>query len=215
LSGLKAFAPLLIAFTLLSPEMAHAKSPVVANAEEANPETSRQQLRQITEPSGYWNAFTTLMFGDGLRFNNPYRLSRELGDGGQSLSLTAPYVDWAIALTTGSATGLAHGGRLSLSVAMSGVPQAAFTPAYLVTWRPSGSWLCYGWLGVPLLTAPDFNAGGELALATTYFVRAGIGLGAAIVADAFYGAGTWDTRAAFYPVVSAQLGVSVAYEALP
>ena len=63
--------------------------------------------------------------------------------------------------------------------------------------------------------AADFNAGGELALGGTYFVRAGIGATAALVADGFYGAGTRETRAAFYPVVSGQLGVSVNYEVLP
>jgi hypothetical protein len=68
---------------------------------------------------------------------------------------------------------------------------------------------------VPFLMAPDPNVGGELALGGTYFVRAGVGATAALVADAFYGAGTRETRAAFYPVLSAQLGVSINYEVLP
>jgi hypothetical protein len=172
-------------------------------------------LRRATETRGYLDVFSTVMFGDGLRFNNPYRLARPLGDGGESISLTAPYLDLAVAVATGAPTGLVHGGRLSWSYAMSGVPQSAVTPAYLAAWRPSGYWLFYAWLGVPFLTAPDFNVGGELAVAGTYFVRAGIGATAALVADGFYGAGTRDTRAAFYPVLSAQLGVSINYEALP
>jgi len=195
-----------------------AAAPVTAPSSassEPNPEQSRQTLRRLTEPRAYVDFFTTLMFGDGLRFNNPYRLTHVLGESGESLSLTAPYLDLAIGLATGSPTGLVHGGRLAWSVALSGVPQSAFTPAYLVAWRPSGHWLLYAWLGVPILTAPDINAGGELALAGTYFVRAGIGATAALVADAFYGAGTRDTRAAFYPVLSAQLGVAINTEVLP
>ena len=185
------------------------------STEEPNPEKSRQTLRRITEHGGYLSVFSTLMFGDGLRFNNPYRLSHELGEGGESLSLTAPYFDVAVAVATGKPTGLVHGGRLSWSVAMSGVPQGVLTPAYLAALRPSGHWLLYAWLGVPFLLAPDPNVGGELALGGTYFVRAGVGATAALVADAFYGAGTRETRAAFYPVLSAQLGVSINYEVLP
>lgn len=182
---------------------------------EPNPETSRQMLRRLTEPGGYLDVFSTFMIGDGLRFNNPYRLAHVLGERGESLSLTAPYVDFAVGFATGSPTGLVHGGRLGWSIAMSGVPQSAVTPAYLVALRPNGHWLLYAWLGVPILTAPDMNVGGELALAAAYFVRAGIGATAALVGDGFYGAGTRETRGAFYPVLSAQLGVSINYEVLP
>jgi hypothetical protein len=191
------------------------ESPVLASTEEPDPELARQRLRQMTEPGAYLNAFATFMFGEGLRFNNPYRLAHVLGESGESLSLTAPYVDMAVVLAGGSPTGLMHGGRLGWSIATSGVPQGTITPAYLVALRPSAHWLLYAWLGVPVLTAPDFNAGAELALATTYFVRAGIGVSAALVADGFYGAGTRETRAAFYPAVFAQLGVSINYEVLP
>jgi hypothetical protein len=191
------------------------ESAVLASAEEPDAELARQRLRRMSEPGGYLNAFTTFMFGGGLRFNNPYRLSHVLGDSGESLSLTAPYVDMAVVLAGGSPTGLMHGGRLGWSIATSGVPQGTITPAYLVGLRPGAHWLLYAWLGVPILTAPDFNAGAELAVASTYFVRAGIGVTAAVVADGFYGAGTLETRAAFYPVVSAQLGVSINYEVLP
>jgi hypothetical protein len=192
-----------------------AASAVLASTEEPDPELARQRLRRMSEPGGYLNAFTTFMFGEGLRFNNPYRLSRELGDSAESLSLTAPYVDMAVVLAGGSPTGLMHGGRLGWSIATSGVPQGTITPAYLVGLRPGAHWFFYAWVGVPILTAPDFNAGAELAVATTYFVRAGIGATAALVADGFYGAGTRETGAAFYPAVSAQLGVSLNYEVLP
>ena len=186
-----------------------------SDSAEPNPERSRENLRRLTERGAYFDVFGTFMIGDGLRFNNPYRLAHVLGDSGESLSLTAPYVDLALAVATGSPAGLVHGGRLGWSIATSGVPQIAVTPAYLAAWRPSGHWLVYAWLGVPVLTAPDLNVGGELALAGTYFVRAGIGATAALVADGFYGAGTRETRGAFYPVLSGQLGVSVNYEVLP
>jgi hypothetical protein len=196
-----------------------AVAPVTASSTSAstepNPEKSRQTLRRLTEQGAYVDLFATLMFGDGLRFNNPYRLTHVLGETGESLSLTAPYVDLALGVATGSPTGLVHGARIGWSIAVSGVPQSTVTPAYLAAWRPSGHWLVYAWLGVPILTAPDMNAGGELALAGTYFARAGIGATAALVADGFYGAGTRERRAAFYPVLSAQLGVSVNYEVLP
>ena len=186
-----------------------------ASTNEPNPEKSRERLRKLTEPGAYLDVASTMMFGDGLRFNNPYRLADQLGKSGESLSLTAPYVDFAIVVAGGRPSGLVHGGRLSWSIAMAGVPQSAVTPAYLAALRTGGHWLFYAWLGVPFLTAPDFNAGAELALAGTYFVRAGIGATAALVADAFYGAGTREARATFYPVLSAQLGISINYEVLP
>ena len=198
-----------------TPAAPSTEAPVVSSVPEPNPEKSRERLRKITEPGAYLDVASTVMFGDGLRFNNPYRLAHQLGERGESLSLTAPYVDFAIIIATGRPTGLVHGGRLSWSVATSGVPQSAVTPAYLAALRPSGRWLLYAWLGIPFLTAPDLNAGGELALGATYFVRAGIGATAALVADAFYGAGTRETRAAFYPVLSGQLGISINYEVLP
>jgi hypothetical protein len=191
------------------------ETPVTPSSDEPSPEKSRERLRKLTEPGAYLDVGSTVMFGDGLRFNNPYRLAHQLGERGESLSLTAPYVDFAIMIATGKPAGLVHGGRLSWSIAMSGVPQSVVTPAYLAALRPSGHWLFCAWLGVPFLTAPDFNAGAELAVGGTYFMRAGIGATAALVADAFYGAGTRETRAAFYPVLSAQLGVAINYEVLP
>jgi hypothetical protein len=192
-----------------------AEASVLSAADETNPEKSRERLRRITEPGGYLDVAGTIMVGEGLRFNNPYRLAHQLGERGESLSLTAPYVDFAIVVASGRPTGVVHGGRLSWSLAMTGVPQSALTPAYVAALRPSGQWLLYAWLGIPFLTAPDLNAGAELAVGGTYFVRAGIGATAALVADAFYGAGTRETRAAFYPVLSAQLGISINYEVLP
>jgi hypothetical protein len=213
IAGVVALAP---ATTRAEEQVAPAiQQSAASSVDEPNPEKARERLRRVTEPSAYLGVASTFMLGDGLRFNNPYRLPHELGQSGESLSLTAPYVDLAIAVVTGRPAGLVHGGRLSWSIAMTGVPQSAVTPAYLAALRPSGHWLLYAWLGIPFLTAPDLNAGAELALGATYFVRAGIGATAALVGDAFYGAGTPETRAAFYPVLSAQAGISVNYEVLP
>ena len=47
----------------------------------------------IADSSAYWHSFATLALGDGLRFNNPYRLSTPLGKTPESVSLTAAYYD--------------------------------------------------------------------------------------------------------------------------
>src|SRR5438105_5034896 len=47
--------------------------------------------------------------GDGLRFNNPYRLATPLGDRAESVSRTAPYVDLGFAGFFGDPFGAQHG----------------------------------------------------------------------------------------------------------
>lgn len=202
--------------TTAAPSVDQNATPTVsAPAEENDREASRTKLRRLTERGSYFDLFGTAMFGDGLRFDNPYRLSHQFGDTGQSLSATAPYVDLAIAATTGRPEGLQHGARLGWTVSMSGVPQQVITPSYLALLRLGSTWLVYGWAGLPILLEPDANVGGELAVGGSWLARAGLGATCALVADGFYGAGTRETRAAFYPVVSAQLGFFVAYEVLP
>jgi hypothetical protein len=192
-----------------------AAPPTAPPAEESDREASRSKLRQLTERGAYFDFFGTAMFGDGLRFDNPYRLSHQFGATGQSLSSTAPYMDLAIAATTGPPEGLQHGARLGWTVSVNGVPQQVITPSYLALRRLGASFIVYGWAGLPILLEPDANVGGELAVGGSWLARAGLGAAFALVADGFYGAGTRDTRAAFYPVVSAQLGIFVAYEVLP
>ena len=46
-------------------------------------------------------------------------------------------------------------------------------------------------------------------------MRAGIGVGAELVGDVFYGAGTREVEHPAYPVLSAQIGVTGTYEVLP
>lgn len=186
-----------------------------APVEEKDRDAYRKRLQTLTRRRSYFDLFGTAMFGDGLRFNNPYRLSHELGDGGASLSSTAPYLDLALGVTTGNPNGLQHGARLGWSVSVIGVPQQVITPAYLALVRFAPSWLAYGWAGLPVLIEPDANLGGELAVGASWLARAGLGASFALVADAFYGAGTAEARSAFYPVLSAQLGLFVGYEVLP
>jgi hypothetical protein len=163
----------------------------------------------------YVNLTATAMVGDGLRFNNPYRLPKVLGKTPESLSTTAPYLDLAVGATLGDPDGLQHGMKLGWSIAMTGVPQHVVTPAYLAVLRTKTPWLFYGWVGLPLVVQPDFGAGGELALGAARFFSAGLAATASVVADAFYGAATREARVTVYPVLSAQLGILLEYEVLP
>lgn len=175
----------------------------------------RRQLRELTAPETYFDILATAMVGEGLRFNNPYRLARELGQNGQSLSSTAPYLELALGATISRPTGVQHGARLGFSIALEGVPQQVLTPAYQAVIRLPPSFLLYGWAGVPIILNPDANVGAELAVGGAWLARAGIGVVLAAVADGFYGAGTRETTAALYPVLSAQVGLLVGYEVLP
>jgi hypothetical protein len=184
-------------------------------ADERDRDVFRRRLIAATRRHRYFDLFATVMVGDGLRLNNPYRLAHELGSNAESVSSTQPYLDVAVAATTGPPNGLQHGLRLGWSLSTSGVPQQVVTPAYLALVRLPESWVLYGWAGFPVLLEPDLNVGGEVALGGSWLARAGLGATAALVADAFYGAATRDTRAALYPVISAQVGVFINYEVLP
>ena len=101
-----------------------------------------------------------------------------------------------------------------MSFALEGVRQGVFTPAYLA-WRRWRSWALYGRAGVPIVLSPDATWGLEAGGGAVWFARAGIGVAAEVVGDVFYGAGTREVARPAYPVLSAQLGVVVAYEVLP
>src|SRR5262249_24074325 len=129
----------------------------------------------------YVNLLGTAMLGDGLRFNNPYRLSHVLGSNGESLSTTAPYSDLALGVTFGDPDGLQHGARLAWSAALSGVPQHVVVPGYFAVYRAKAPWLFYGWAGLPFVLQPDFGVGGELAVGAARLLTAGLGLAASVV----------------------------------
>lgn len=163
---------------------------------------------------GYGQLFATAYVGDGLRFNNPYRLATPLGSNAESLSRTASYVDVGLALTLGDPLGLQQGGALRLSSAMEGISQQVLTPSYLM-WRRWRSWAAYGRAGLPIVLSPQATWGLEIGGGGVWFFRGGIGVAAEVVGDLFYGAGTRDVARPAYPVLSAQLGVVIAYEVLP
>jgi hypothetical protein len=158
--------------------------------------------------------FATAFVGDGLRFNNPYRLSTVLGTQAQSLSRTAAYADVGITMALGDPTQLAHGIALRVTAAVEGVPQAVMTPAYLVL-RRWGPWGAYARAGVPIVLTPSTTWGLECGAGGIWFARAGIGLAVEVVGDVFYGAGTREAATPAYPVLSAQGGLLLSWEAMP
>jgi hypothetical protein len=163
---------------------------------------------------GSFDVFATAFVGDGLRFNNPYRLATVLGQSAQSLSRTATYVDVGAAFALGDPTRSASGLSLRASVALEGVPQSVLTPSYLLFHR-DGDWAAYARAGIPIVVSPDATWGFEGAAGGIWFARAGIGVVAELVGDVFYGTGTREAVGPVYPVLSGQGGLWLSWEALP
>ncbi len=174
-------------------------------------------LRKLREPPGpTFHILGTLFFGDGFRFNNPYRLQTQLGESAKTVSVTAPYVDLGIALAVGDAFGFQHGAALDLTVSMSGIGQAVLAPTYTVTYRgASHRFLGFGRLGPAIILSPDANVGGELGVGGAVFLTADAAVTAEVVGNLFYGAATKETGYPVYPVVSLQLGLLLDHEVLP
>ncbi len=164
--------------------------------------------------SGSVDVFATAFVGDGLRFNNPFRLAHVLGHSAQSLSRTASYTDVGAAFVVGDPTHGASGLALRASVALEGVPQAVLAPSYLFFQR-FRDWAAYGRAGVAMILSPDTTWGFEGAAGGIWFARAGIGVVAELVGDVFYGAGTREAGQPTYPVLSGQGGLWLSWEALP
>jgi len=158
--------------------------------------------------------YATAFVGDGLRFNDPYRLATPLGSTAQSVSRSALYTDVGIAVTFGDPLGWQHGLALRSSIALEGVQQGVVTPSYLL-WRRGRLFAAYARAGLPIVLGPDANAGGELGLGGVVFVRGGIGVAGELVGDLFFGAGTREAATPAYPMLSAQIGLVLAYEMLP
>jgi hypothetical protein len=164
--------------------------------------------------TGYVQLFATSLFGDGLRFNNPYRLETILGKNAMSVSRTAAYVDLGLAATLGNPTGFQHGLAVRLSLAVEGVPQGVLAPSYFL-WHRWRSLAAYARASVPIVLTPSVTMGLEGGLGGVWFFRSGIGVTAELVGDVFYGAGTREVAIPAYPVLSGQLGLMIAYEVLP
>lgn len=167
-------------------------------------------------PAPTFHFLGTLFFGEGFRFNNPYRLRTQLGESAKTVSVTSPYIDFGAALAIGSAFGLQHGLALNITAGLAGVGQAALVPAYIAAYRgDSTRWLGFARLGPAILLSPDANVGGELGVGGAAFLTAKVAITAEVVGNLFYGAATRETGFPVYPIVSLQLGLLFDHEVLP
>jgi hypothetical protein len=202
-----------LAFVVLG-RPAHADAETKPEPPTTEAPAPRPRLSPDEKYAGYMQLFATTFVGEGLRFNNPYRLQTPLGNDAESLSLTSPYVDMGLGATFGGANGWSHGMAFRVSLATSGVRQAVLTPSYLLYRRWPRAAL-YGRVGAALVAQPETSWGGELGAGGVVYVRAGIGVAAELVGDVFYGAGTREVAVTTYPVLSGQLGLVFAYEVFP
>lgn len=175
----------------------------------------------IAGGAGYFHTFGSVALGEGLRFNNPYRLSKELGSSAESLSLTASYIDLGLGAVYGRSDGLGHGAVLHLSIADVGIPQEVLSLSYIALERiGNGRPMVFARAGIPLVLQPDVSAGLELGAGGAFMITAGIGVTAELIGDLYYGAGTVDASGqpnhsvSTIPVLSGQLGIFFDYEVL-
>ena len=192
-----------------------AQEPEAAEPPEVEGLSPSMVRRVMREPGPTARIIGTLALGRGLRLNNPYRLESQLGDDASSLSLTATYLDVGFGIAVGGEGGLAHGGAVHVGSSLHGPFQPYVTPSYLLAYRGSEPFMITGRLGPVVLLAPDTNVGGELAGGFSWFFTGALGVTSEIAFDLFYGAATLDTSYSVIPVLSAQLGLVIDYEALP
>jgi len=190
-------------------------SPLDLRADElAAPERDIAAPTRIKVGSSY-QLFAGTALGESLRFNNPYRLSRELGDSAESLSLTPPYFNLKLGAMVRRAGKFSHGVEIDGSFALGGVPQEVLTPSYVVLFHADQRWSVRGRAGIPIVVEPDFNAGFEVAAGGVFFITAGLGLTLDAVGSLFFGAASIDTARPAIPLASMELGVLYEYEVLP
>jgi hypothetical protein len=191
-------------------------APATFAEEPGPPEPSYRAVAETRRHSpAYPHLFGGVALGRSVRFNNPYRLSTQLGDTGESLSLGASYLDLAFGVSSARYGAFEHGGILHLSVALQGIPQEVLSFSYLVQRRLLPELLVHGRAGIPVVLEPDLNAGLELGAGATWLVRAGLGLNAELVGSLFYGAATIEESVSTIPLLSLQVGVAFDYEVLP
>jgi hypothetical protein len=189
--------------------------PAAAADDEVEPKTRAKFDRLARNRTGYGRISLGTAVGRGLRFNNPYRLETQLGDTGESLSLTATYFDTGVTMSFGDPHGWQHGGALHLSFALQGVSQQAIAAAYQLSYVGLRPLLLSARVGPSLLTSPTTNLGGELAVGGTLMVTGVWAITADLIGDLFYGAGTEAARYTVYPILSGQLGLAAEFEVLP
>jgi len=166
------------------------------------------------ERGPYVHFFGAVAAGEALRFNNPYRLSTQLGRTGRSVSLAAPYVDFSGAALVGSPTFIHHGVHAHLSTALAGISQSVFAPSYIAALRRP-EFTAYARLGAPIVLGPQVTTGLEIGVGGLYYLRSGLALTAELGESAFYGAATREVAATFIPLTYLQVGVAVDFEVLP
>jgi len=210
--GIGLFASLLASASLAEPP--RARGPNEASGAASGPSASRRvDAEQSRDPAAdYVHAFGSLALGRGLRFNNPYRLERVLGDSPESLSLSATYLDFSVGVAQGDPMGWQHGVSAHLSTALTGIRQEVLTPSYRLLFRPASRWLWTGRLGIPLVLEPDVTAGVELGAGGIWHFLAGLGVYAELIGSLFFGAATLDEDRTTIPMLSGQLGLWVDYE---
>jgi hypothetical protein len=192
-------------------------APPVEVSSRSTAEADRPSAGQLSLPprGQYYHPFGAVALGRGIRFNNPYRLRTQLGESGESLSLSAIYLDLSAGLAVGDPLGLQHGGVLHFSQALEGIAQQVITPGYVLLFRLAPRWLLLGRAGVPIVLRPDPSWGIEAAMGGVCYVTAGTGLTLELVTSLFYGAATWQRSVTATPMISLQLGGFVDYEVLP
>jgi hypothetical protein len=166
-------------------------------------------------PGDAYRLFGAVSFGRGIRFNNPYRLQTELGDGAESLSLSATYTDLQLGVVFDAAGTFAHGVSVHGSFALDGVPQEVVTPSYVLFVALDPRWALVGRAGLPFVVEPDFNVGFEAAGGGIFYVTSGLGVTASLVGNLFYGAATYESPRTAIPMLSLEAGIFYDYEVLP
>jgi hypothetical protein len=205
-----------VILALTAPSAAEVEDPfALGSARESSPEPRLPPARTARSSVGYQHWLGGLYLGKGLRWNNPYRLRRQLGDNAESLSLGATYLDLHLGRTFSRPYGFEHGVALHFSIATDGIRQEVATPSYLLLKRFSPRWLGYGRAGFPLVLEPDLSVGLEAGLGVAYFFTANLGLGVELDQSLFYGAATIEKAVTLIPVSSLALGVFVDWERLP
>lgn len=187
----------------------------VAERPEPTPSPPPAPARTARSAAGYQHWLGGLYLGKGLRWNNPYRLRRPLGDSAESLSLGATYLDLHVGRTFSDPDSFEHGATVHLSIATDGIRQEVLTPSYLIVKRVSSRVLSYGRAGFPIVLEPDVAVGLEAGLGAAYFFSANLGLGVELDQSLFYGAATIEQALTLIPVTSLALGVFFDWEHLP
>ena len=150
----------------------------------------------------------SLSLGRGLRFNNPYRLGKPLGDTAESVSLSATYLDAGLAFLFPAALSLEQGAALDALVALDGIDQFGVTPSYLLQYEPGPHLRWHVRLGLPIVVAPDASLGLEAGLGPSVPIAYGLGLTAELVGSVFFGAATEQKSVTTIPMLALQLGIA-------